>query len=209
MPVVDHNATYQFMRFSVAGVTFKNGRRSRQTILREIFWKDESYKHFDGERSVGPKLSEVDGQPAVEIWVQGDDEPEMIGYVPKEELPFVLSHWELYAGVTAFEVYGGGKSASGEKISFGASLTMRFGLTDAEKAEKAEEIKKQKEENEKLFDRAARASAAIQDRAEAEKRAEAARKQAEAEEKEKQKKNKIIAAGIIVAVIVLLKLLVK
>lgn len=203
MPVVDHNATYQFMRFSVAGVTFKNGRRSRQTILREIFWKDESYKHFDSERSVGPKLSEVDGKPAVEIWVHGDNEPEMIGYVPKEELPFVLSHWELYAGVTEFEVYGGGKSANGEKISFGASLTMRFGLTDAEKAEKAEEIKKQKEENEKLFDRAARARSPISDRAEED------RKQAEAEKKEKQKKDKIIAAGIIVALMILLKLLLK
>ncbi len=209
MPVVDHNDTYQFMRFSVAGVTFKNGRRSRQTILRSIFWKDEPYKHFNAERDVGPKLTEFNGQPAVEIWVRGDEEPELIGYVPKTELPFVLSHWDRYAGVSCFEVSGGGTDADGERINFGASIGMRFAMTDEEKAEKAEEIKKQKEENEKLFDRAARARAAIQDRAEAEKRAEAARKQAEAEEKEKQKKNKIIAAGIIVAVIVLLKLLIK
>ena len=74
---------------------------------------------------------------------------------------------------------------------------------DLEKAKRQEIVDREREA------RAARASAAIQDRAEAEKRAEAERKQAEAEKKEKQKKDKIIAAGIIVAIMILLKLLLK
>lgn len=216
MPLIGYRDNCLYCEMHVAGVTHKNGRRSRQTILRRIYWEDEPYDSFSAERDVGPKLTEFEGQPAVEIWVRGGEEPEMVGYVPKTELPFVLSHWDRYAGVSCFEVSGGGTDADGERINFGARLVMRFLATDEEKKEYDEKHKEdlEKAKRQEIVDRerearAARARAAIQDRAEAEKRAEAARKQAEAEEKEKQKKDKFIAAGIIVAVIVLLKLLIK
>ena len=133
MPLIGYRDNCLYCEMHVAGVTHKNGRRSRQTILRRIYWEDEPYDSFSAERDVGPKLTEFEGQPAVEIWVRGGEEPEMVGYVPKTELPFVLSHWDRYAGVSCFEVSGGGTDADGERINFGAHLVMRFLATDEEK----------------------------------------------------------------------------
>lgn len=40
---------FDFLRVKVAGVTFKNGRKSRQTILRKIHFKDEPFDKGDLE----------------------------------------------------------------------------------------------------------------------------------------------------------------
>lgn len=119
----DVNANYTFVPITVAGVTFKNGRRSRQTILRAIYWKDDPYRSVENVELVPTTFND---EPAVEVWVSSKKEREMIGYVPKEEAAYVHSHMNLYDGYFHFEVYGGGTSADGTKLSYGASVTLRF-----------------------------------------------------------------------------------
>ena len=119
----EFNDSYLFVRINVAGVTYKNGRRHRQTILRQIYWKDEPYQHVDGVDIV-PTLYE--GEPAVEIWVFNKNTREMIGYVPKKEASFVYQNFSLYDGYFDFEVFGGGTARDGTSLSYGASLVLRF-----------------------------------------------------------------------------------
>lgn len=109
---------YEFVDTTVAGVTFSNGRRQRQTILRQIYWKDEPY-HRDIE--VNLRVSAFEGQPAVEVWVN----EEQIGYVPKDQAAFYAQNMYRFDSVFDFEVCGGG-SRNGEQVSYGASFTTRF-----------------------------------------------------------------------------------
>ena len=117
------NDTYTFVPIKVAGVTYKNGRRSRQTILRQIKWKDDPYQRLDGIDLIP---TEYEGFPAVEIWVYNKKAREMIGYVPKTEASFVHSRVSNFAGYFDFEIYGGGKKSDGSSLSYGASLVLRF-----------------------------------------------------------------------------------
>lgn len=119
----DVGEKYTFVPITVAGVTFKNGRRSRQTILRAIFWKDDPYRSVENVELVPTAFN---GEPAVEIWVSSKKERELIGYVPKEEASYVHSHMHLFDGYFDFEVYGGGNASDGTKLSYGASITLRF-----------------------------------------------------------------------------------
>ena len=68
---------YDFISFKLAGVTFKNGRKSRQSILRAI-------KFRDGEFADGVELElqpyEYEGQPAYGIFANG----QQLGSVPKD-----------------------------------------------------------------------------------------------------------------------------
>lgn len=216
MPLIGYRDNYLFCEMRVAGVTHTNGHRHRQTILREIYWEDEPYDQFNAERDVGPKLTDFEGQPAVEIWVRGGEEPEMVGYVPKTQLPFVLSHWDKYAGVSCFEVSGGGKGEDGERLNFGARLVMRFLATDEEKKEYAEKHKEdlEKAKRQEIVDRqrearAARARAPIPDRAEAAKREEEEKIQRKKDEEKAWRRQKVIAIGGLIALFILIKLLVK
>lgn len=110
---------YEFVPVRVAGVTFKNGRRHRQTILRQIYWKDEPY---DGEVTITLRQGEYEGQPTVEVWAN----EEQIGFVPKEQVPFFVDNWQRYHSAFDFEVGGGGKRPDGEQVPFGATFTARF-----------------------------------------------------------------------------------
>ncbi len=110
---------YEFVPVRVAGVTFKNGRRHRQTILRQIYWKDEPY---DQEVDVTLRQGQYEGQPTVEVWA----DKEQIGFVPKEQLPFFVSNWHRYHSALDLEVSGGGKRPDGEQVPFGAEFTARF-----------------------------------------------------------------------------------
>lgn len=110
---------YEFVPVRVAGVTFKNGRRHRQTILRQIYWKDEPY-HKGIEVTL--RQGEYEGQPTVEVWAN----EEQIGFVPKEQLPFFLNNWHRYHSAFDLEVSGGGNMPDGEQVPFGAEFTARF-----------------------------------------------------------------------------------
>ena len=114
-----HVPIYDFVKCTVVGVTFKNGRRHRQTILRQIRWKDEPYEN---EPDITLRLTEYEGQPAVEVWA----DEEQIGYIPKSQAQYFADNWNRYDSLFDFEVYGGGKTDDGERISYGAAFTTRF-----------------------------------------------------------------------------------
>lgn len=125
----DHEVSklFTFVPVKVAGVSFKNGRRSRQTILRQIMWHDEPYSKT--KKVVNLNFHEVvfDNEPAIEVWVQDDNgEYEQIGYIPKDHVPFFIQNWDLYHSSIDFKVYGGGQTPDGTKLSYGASFTLRF-----------------------------------------------------------------------------------
>jgi flagellar basal body-associated protein FliL len=112
---------YEFVPVKVAGVTFKNKRRHRQTILRQIKWKDEPY---DGKLDVILRQGAYEGQPTVEVWVN----EEQIGFVPKGQVPFFVQNWHRLHSVFDFDVYGGSKHDDGERNAFGASFVARFSV---------------------------------------------------------------------------------
>lgn len=105
---------YQHFTFKVVGVTFKNGRRSRQTILRQIRFRDPPY-------STKPKIRleqyEYEGEPAFSVWAND----EQVGNIGKSDIPRLLSLWEQYDSVTDFSIYGGG-----EGKSYGMQINVRF-----------------------------------------------------------------------------------
>lgn len=104
--------------FKVAGVTFNNGRKSRQAILRKIKWGDEP---FDGEVQYTLKEYDFDGSPAIGVYANG----EQIGNVPKDALAFVLNCMDSISNVSAM-VYGGGQAENGENRYFGAKITIEY-----------------------------------------------------------------------------------
>ena len=106
---------FDFLRTKVAGVTFKNGRKSRQTILRKIYFKDEPFNKGDMELSV--QRGEWEGKPAFGVFVNG----EQIGSIPAEHVPFLEEHFSSLDGITNIEVYGGG-----EGRNYGAEIILRF-----------------------------------------------------------------------------------
>lgn len=123
-------SAYTLIRVKVAGVSFKNGRRGRQTILREIKWHDDPYKTIDTENCIDLVKTEYEGSPAVEVWVFNKKSREQIGYIPKEHLPFILENWDRYNTSHSFEVYGGGNDEEGKRLSYGASFTCSFHNSD-------------------------------------------------------------------------------
>lgn len=112
---------YEFVPVKVAGVTFKNGRRHRQTILRQIMWKDEPY---DGDLDVTLRQGEYEGQPTVEVWVN----EEQIGFVPKDQVAFFVQNWHRLHSVFDLDVYGGSKHDDGQRNAYGATFVARFGV---------------------------------------------------------------------------------
>lgn len=110
-----------FERFNVAGVTFKNGRKSRQTILRKIKFRDEPYS--DG-LELGLSYYEYEGAPAYNVTVNN----EIIGSVPADKVAYIdaLMDAGKIVGVTYINVYGGGKDIDGNPLSYGAEITIKI-----------------------------------------------------------------------------------
>lgn len=113
------NERYEYVECKVAGVTFKNGRRGRQTILRQIRWQDEPY---DGEVNVNLRLTEYEGKPAVEVWAN----QEQIGYIPKDQAFFFAQNWNRFIDAVNLVVHGGGTTEDDEKVNYGATFVARF-----------------------------------------------------------------------------------
>jgi hypothetical protein len=108
------DSLYEHIPVTVTGVTFSNGRRQRQTILRQIYWKDAPY---DKQLNVTLRQGEYEGQPTMEVWVND----EQIGFVPKAMVPFFVQNTHRFHSISNFKVYGGGQGKS-----YGASFTARF-----------------------------------------------------------------------------------
>lgn len=114
-PAARPPAPYEFFKTKVAGVTFKNGRRSRQTILRAIHFKDAPFDKGNMEMMI--ERGEWEGKPAFGVFVNG----EQIGNIPAEHVQFVADNFSRLDGITHIEVYGGG-----EGRNYGAEITLRF-----------------------------------------------------------------------------------
>lgn len=117
---------FTFAPVRVAGVSFRNGQRSRQTILRSIYWKDDPYKHIDPNKCIDLVPILFEGTKAVEVWVHSKDVREQIGYIPKEESTFFFDNLYRIHSVFGFNVSGGGSGTNGESYNYGASFTARF-----------------------------------------------------------------------------------
>lgn len=114
-PASEVKPAFEFLSVKVAGVTFKNGRRSRQTILRKIHFKDEPFDK--GTMELTLQREEWEGKPAFGVYVNGDQ----IGNIPAEYVSYVNDNFSRLDGIVNIEVYGGG-----EGRNYGAEITLRF-----------------------------------------------------------------------------------
>lgn len=80
----------------VAGVTFSNGDRQRQTILRQL-------KSRRGEVDFSIERETFEGEPAFAVYADG----EKVGYVPRTQVPWFVEHWDEYSGVVEYDITGG------------------------------------------------------------------------------------------------------
>lgn len=114
-PASEAKPAFEFLSVKVAGVTFKNGRKSRQTILRKIHFKDEPFDKCTMELTL--QREEWEGKPAFGVYVNGDQ----IGNIPAEYVSYVNDNFSRLDGIVNIEVYGGG-----EGRNYGAEITLRF-----------------------------------------------------------------------------------
>ena len=114
-PASEAKPAFEFLSVKVAGVTFKNGRKSRQTILRKIHFKDEPFNK--GTMELTLQREEWEGKPAFGVYVNGDQ----IGNIPAEYASYVNDNFSRLDGIANMEVYGGG-----EGRNYGAEITLRF-----------------------------------------------------------------------------------
>lgn len=94
---------------TVVGVTFRNGRRQRQTILRQIRFHDPPYK---SEPEIRLERYLCEGEDAIAVYA----DTEQVGNISRADLPFFLEHWDEYSGVDEFDVKGGTDTSFGLDI---------------------------------------------------------------------------------------------
>lgn len=116
-PIIPDTSNTEYYTFKVAGVTFTNGRKTRQAILRKIKWHDEP---FDGFINYTLEQYDFEGETAVGIYANG----EQIGNVPREHLDYILNNWDRIAAVYSVTVYGGNKKDDGTFTNYGAEATI-------------------------------------------------------------------------------------
>lgn len=101
---------YDFTRiFKIVGVSFRNGRRSRQTILRQIHFGDPPY---NGNVSIRLQKQDYEGEEAIGVYAN----EEQVGFISRDDLPWLLEHWNEYSRVLEYKVYGGGEVSYGMEI---------------------------------------------------------------------------------------------
>lgn len=108
------DSSYEFLRTKIAGVTFKDGRKSRQTIIRRLYWKDEPFDKNEAE--VVLDRGEYEGKPAFAVILNG----QKAGYVPAEHVQFIEENFARCDGVTHIEAYCGANDI------YGAEIIIRF-----------------------------------------------------------------------------------
>lgn len=111
---VQQDSSYEFLRTKIAGVTFKDGRKSRQTIIRRLYWKDEPFDKNEAE--VVLERGEYEGKPAFAVILNG----QKAGYVPAEHVQFIEENFARCDGVTHIEAYCGANDI------YGAEIIIRF-----------------------------------------------------------------------------------
>lgn len=91
------------IEFKVAGVTFKNGRKTRQAILRAMKWQDPPYDKVE----ITLQRYDFEGSTAIGVYVNRDQ----IGNVPKEIKDEVDSAWTKDYIVEEWKILGSGQDA--------------------------------------------------------------------------------------------------
>ena len=91
---------FESLEYKVVGVTYKNGRRSRQTILKQIHFRDPPYQKTPEIRI---EECEYEGEPAFAVYA----DEEQVGFIGRDDIPEVLERWDRYRRVKSFEVRGG------------------------------------------------------------------------------------------------------
>ena len=105
---------YDYWKVKVAGVTFKNGRKSRQTILKKIFFRDEPFNK-DECHSCTLRRGEYEPEPSFAVCVHDD----IIGFIPKEKVQYFYDNFYRCDGITAIRVFS-------EHDIIGARVVVRF-----------------------------------------------------------------------------------
>lgn len=105
---------YEFLKMKVAGVTFKDGRQSRQTMIRRLYWKDDPFDKNEAEVTL--RREEYEGKPAFAVLLND----RKIGYVPAEHAQYIADNLDRCDGVTHIEAY------SGKDDIYGAEIVIRF-----------------------------------------------------------------------------------
>ena len=118
LPIHKMLSLYEYEPFCVVGVTFKNGRKSRQTILRRIRFKDPPYNQVELEL----RQHEFEGTPAYGVFANG----EQIGNIAKYDIDKISYRWDRYKDISAYDVHGGGRTPSGEIRNYGIDIQVRF-----------------------------------------------------------------------------------
>lgn len=114
---VKPESPYIIFTFTVAGVTFKNGRKTRQAILRALKWEDEIIETIDLEQY------EYEGKPAVYVKIND----QVIGNIPADKVETFLEYEEKHDryNITC-DVYGGNKLNDGSRTNYGCEVTIRY-----------------------------------------------------------------------------------
>jgi len=103
---------YKEIEFKVAGVTFKNGRKTRQALIRAIKWHDPPY---DKEVEITLERYDFEGKLAIGVYANG----EQLGNVPADLVPEVDAAWQKRYQVLNYEVLGSGQDAPfGFRVKF-------------------------------------------------------------------------------------------
>lgn len=110
----EQNSPYEFLKTKIAGVTFKDGRKSRQTILRRLYWKDDPFDKNEAEVTL--ERGEYEGKPAFAVILNGHK----AGYIPAEHTQFIEDNFTRCDGVTHIEAY------CGTNDIYGAEIIIRF-----------------------------------------------------------------------------------
>ena len=108
---------YLYLRFKVAGVTFKNGRKSRQAILRAFKWGDETPETVDFEPY------EYEGRPAVYVKIND----QIVGNIPADTTEIFLEYEKMYKLDNIHcDIYGGIKLDDGSRTNYGCEIIIRY-----------------------------------------------------------------------------------
>lgn len=99
--------TMEYYDFKVVGVTFKTGRKSRQTALRRIYFHDEPYETVDIEL----KEYEYEGEPAIGVFVNDFQ----VGNIARKDVHMVIDLLSDEYSIS-YTVYGGGDKYWGMAI---------------------------------------------------------------------------------------------
>lgn len=112
--VIQKVTGYKEIEFNVAGVSFKNGKKTRQALIRAIKFKDPPY---DKAVEITLERYDFEGSLAIGVYANG----EQLGNVPADRVAEVDAAWKKQYMITHYEVLG-----SGQPAPFGFKVRILF-----------------------------------------------------------------------------------